>query len=86
MGQWAFNEANPSSVWTNPNQGDQFNNDDVGLGEALVREVIQNSTDAGEGNESVKSTIPNIKIAGARRFGDTQIAANRLNLILKNAK
>ncbi|MEE9453512.1 MAG: hypothetical protein V3V13_03900 [Paracoccaceae bacterium] len=54
MGQWAFNEANPSSVWTNPNQGDQFNNDDVGLGEALVREVIQNSTDAGEGNESVK--------------------------------
>lgn len=35
-------------------QRDQFNNDDVGLNDALVREVIQNSLDAHSGNEPVK--------------------------------
>ncbi len=54
MGHWEFNSTDPSSVWIDPNQGDQFNNDDVGLGEALVREVIQNSSDAGIGNGPVK--------------------------------
>jgi hypothetical protein len=35
-------------------QRDQFNNDDVDLAEALVREVIQNSTDAAAGTVPVK--------------------------------
>ena len=44
---WEFNKADPSSVRIGVTQRDQFNNDDVGLAEALVREVIQNSSDAG---------------------------------------
>lgn len=53
-GNWEFNKADPSSVRVEVTQRDQFNNDDVGLAEALVREVIQNSSDAGEGVEPVK--------------------------------
>lgn len=53
-GSWEFNKADPSSVQVEVTQRDQFNNDDVGLAEALVREVIQNSSDADEGIEPVK--------------------------------
>ncbi|MBP3127362.1 hypothetical protein [Thalassospira sp. ER-Se-21-Dark] len=53
-GNWEFNEADPSSVRVGVTQRDQFNNDDVGLTEALVREVIQNSSDAGVGETPVK--------------------------------
>lgn len=53
-GQWEFNKADPSSVRLGVTQRDQFNNDDVGLTEALVREVIQNSSDAGLGHSPVK--------------------------------
>ncbi|WP_349366442.1 MAG: hypothetical protein ABL311_01365 [Nitratireductor rhodophyticola] len=53
-GYWEFNKADPSSVRIGVTQRDQFNNDDVGLAEALVREVIQNSSDAGNGAGSVK--------------------------------
>ena len=52
-GNWEFNKADPSSVRVEVTQRDQFNNDDVGLAEALVREVIQNSSDAGEGSDPV---------------------------------
>lgn len=48
MANWAFNENDPSSVRIEVTQRDQFNNDDVDLAEALVREVIQNSSDAGD--------------------------------------
>ena len=51
---WSFNEANPSDVEMEITQRDQFNNDDVGLNDALVREVIQNSLDAHAGDEPVK--------------------------------
>jgi hypothetical protein len=44
MGYWEFDQANPSSVRMEVTQGDQFNNDEVGLAEALVREAIQNSS------------------------------------------
>lgn len=53
-GSWEFNKTDPSSVRVELTQRDQFNNDDVGLADALVREVIQNSSDAGEGAEPVK--------------------------------
>lgn len=53
-GYWEFNKADPSSVRIGVTQRDQFNNDDVGLVEALVREVIQNSSDAGSEDAPVK--------------------------------
>lgn len=53
-GYWEFNKANPSSVRVGVTQRDQINNDDVGLAEALVREVIQNSSDAWNGEGPVK--------------------------------
>ena len=46
MAHWEFNENDLSSVRIEVTQRDQFNNDDVDLAEALVREVIQNSSDA----------------------------------------
>jgi hypothetical protein len=78
MGRWEFNKANPSSVWTNPNQGDQFNNDDVGLGEALVREVIQNSTDASVGQGPVK-----VRFQLSRLQGQDAVEMRRLLQPLK---
>src|SRR5688572_21255443 len=54
MGHWEFNDVDPSSVRVELTQRDQFNNDDVGIAEALVREVIQNSSDAGTGEGPVK--------------------------------
>ena len=59
-GHWKFNEADPSSVLQEVTQRDQFNNDDVGLAEALVREAIQNSLDAVTGAGPVKVSF-NIK-------------------------
>ncbi len=53
MAKWEFNENDPSSVRIEVTQRDQFNNDDVDLAEALVREVIQNSSDADD-----KSGLP----------------------------
>ncbi len=46
MGRWEFDVMLPSSVRMEPTQRDQFNNDEVSLPEALVRESIQNSSDA----------------------------------------
>src|SRR3712207_529765 len=46
MAKWEFDRSNKSSVRVEVTQRDQFNNDDVDLAEALVREVIQNSSDA----------------------------------------
>lgn len=46
MPVWEFNEADPSDVDVELTQRDQFNNDEVGLAEALVREAAQNSSDA----------------------------------------
>jgi len=64
MGKWEFNKADLSSVWSDPKQGDHFNNDDIGLCEALVREVIQNSTDAGNGSGPVKVRFNTTNLQG----------------------
>lgn len=52
-GQWEFNKRQPSDVEQDLTQRDQFNNDDVGIADALVREFIQNSTDVPSGDEPV---------------------------------
>ncbi len=54
MADWEFEEISPAHVEQELTQRDQFNNDDVGLTEALVREVSQNSLDAGNGDGPVK--------------------------------
>lgn len=54
MGYWEFDTIKPSSVRMEVTQGDQFNNDEVGLAEALVREAIQNSSDASCNSHPVK--------------------------------
>ncbi len=55
MGHWEFDSVHPSSVRMEVTQADQFNNDEVSLPEALVRESIQNSSDApASGNVTVK--------------------------------
>ncbi|MBA7486071.1 hypothetical protein ES707_21624 [subsurface metagenome] len=46
MGKWEFDSVQPSTVRMEVTQADQFNNDEVSLAEALVRESIQNSSDA----------------------------------------
>jgi len=66
MGKWEFNAADPSNVFVNPNQGDQFDNDDVDLAEALVRETIQNSSDASVNGNPVKVRFDLITIDGER--------------------
>jgi hypothetical protein len=54
MARWQFPVLPADLVEQDPTQRDQFNNDEVGLAGALVREVIQNSTDAPFGNGPVK--------------------------------
>ncbi|WP_223478072.1 hypothetical protein [Oricola indica] len=54
MGYWEFNKRRASDVDVGITQRDQFNNDEVGLSEALVREVIQNSSDAQNSDAPVK--------------------------------
>jgi hypothetical protein len=63
-GHWEFNKADPSSVRVDVTQRDQFNNDEVGLAEALVREVIQNSSDAPSGSTAVKVRFATRELAG----------------------
>lgn len=72
MGHWEFNVADPSDVRVEVTQRDQFNNDEVGLGEALVREVIQNSSDArsGEGPVKVRFAIRESSGTEAEYFSD----------------
>ena len=54
MTKWEFEDVPAKFVQQNPTQRDQFNNDEVDLAEALVREVIQNSTDASDKSGPVK--------------------------------
>ena len=58
--KWKFREIHPNEVETELTQRDQFNNDDVDLADALVRETIQNSLDAAEdpnGKVNVRFTL-----------------------------
>lgn len=54
MGHWEFNISNPSDVQQGITQRDQFDSEDVDLADALVREVIQNSSDAHDSGAPVK--------------------------------
>ena len=45
--EWYFRDISDDPSEKELTQQDQFNNDEVALAEALVRETIQNSTDAG---------------------------------------
>ena len=64
-GTWEFNKADPSDVRIEVTQREQFNNDSVRLNEALVREVIQNSSDASAGDDPVKVRFT-LKVLGDR--------------------
>ncbi|MEX0450181.1 hypothetical protein V6X63_10535 [Spiribacter sp. 221] len=64
MGTWKFNDFIPSDVEVELTQKDQFDNDEVDLRHALVREAIQNSGDAPAGDGPVKVRFGFTKIAG----------------------
>lgn len=51
---WTFNRSFPSDVDMEVTQMEQFDNDEIGLGNSLVREVIQNSMDAKNSIEPVR--------------------------------
>jgi len=64
MAEWEFEELPASLVEQELTQRDQFNNDDVELAEALVREVIQNSTDAPSGAGPVRVRFAILDVSG----------------------
>lgn len=64
MGSWEFDTVKPSSVRMEVTQSDQFNNDEVGLAEALVRESIQNSSDASCNDQPVKVRFAITEVTG----------------------
>jgi hypothetical protein len=70
MPEWRFIELEDGEVEQEPTQRDQFNNDDVELAAALVRESIQNSTDApsGSGPVKVRYAIHNLSDSKAKRL------------------
>ena len=51
--RWHFGQVSPDEKEQDVTQRDQFNNDAIGLAEALVREALQNSTDANTGKGAV---------------------------------
>jgi hypothetical protein len=61
---WRFRALGADEVETEPTQRDQFNNDEVGLADALVREAIQNSTDAPSGSGAVKVRFDFVDLDG----------------------
>jgi hypothetical protein len=72
MADWEFEEINPRYIEQELTQRDQFNNDEVTLAEAIVREVIQNSADAGADGATVKVRFNLHEVAppDVRRFRD----------------
>jgi len=64
--KWEFPVYPADLVEQDPTQRDQFNNDEVGLAGALVREVIQNSSDAADKSGPVKVRFAREVLAGAR--------------------
>lgn len=62
---WRFRTLAGDEVELEPTQRDQFNNDEVGLADALVRESIQNSTDASDGIGTVKVRFALVELQGA---------------------
>ena len=70
MPDWNFEERDPRYVEHELTQRDQFNNDEVTLAEAIVREVIQNSADAALDATPVKVrfSLHEISPADAHQF------------------
>lgn len=70
MPEWKFEERDPRYVEQELTQRDQFNNDEVTLAEAIVREVIQNSADAALGSAPVKVrfSLQEVSARDARAF------------------
>ena len=56
--RWYFRDISDNPSEKELTQQDQFNNDEVALSEALIRETIQNSTDAQRSSaEPVRVTV-----------------------------
>ena len=70
MPSWNFEERDPRYIEQELTQRDQFNNDEVTLAEAVVREVIQNSADAALEAEPVRVRfrIHEISVADTEHF------------------
>lgn len=74
---WSFNKADPSDVEIEITQRDQFINEEVGLNQSLVREVIQNSLDARAGKEPVNVCF---SIQNLSEIGDHAVEMLRDNI------
>jgi hypothetical protein len=73
--RWYFRDISDDPSEKELTQQDQFNNDEVELAEAIVRETIQNSTDAQGGNAPVRVRFAIHPISGSdRAFFDQTIA------------
>jgi hypothetical protein len=72
MPDWNFEERNPRYIEQELTQRDQFNNDEVTLAEAIVREVIQNSADASidSGPVKVRFSVHQITQPDMKQFGE----------------
>jgi hypothetical protein len=71
MPDWNFEERDPRYIEQELTQRDQFNNDEVTLAEAIVREVIQNSADAAldsTASVKVRFSIHEISPADVQQF------------------
>lgn len=65
--QWYFRDISDDPSEKELTQQDQFNNDEVALAEALVRETIQNSTDArADSNSNVRVRFSVVSPSSAR--------------------
>lgn len=80
---WSFNKSTPSDVEQEVTQIEQFDNDDIDLGNSLVREVIQNSMDArnGSGPVEVHFSIQDLSDLGTRKV---EMLRDNLNPIQKH--
>src|SRR5581483_483648 len=66
---WYFRDISDDPSEKELTQQDQFNNDEVALAEAIVRETIQNSTDAQAGsNSTVRVSFAIKTISGSGRI------------------
>jgi hypothetical protein len=66
---WYFRDISDDPSEKELTQQDQFNNDEVVLAEALVRETIQNSTDARLADDAPVRVTPTVS-AACLFFGD----------------
>src|SRR6516165_6777594 len=80
---WYFRDISDDPSEKELTQQDQFNNDEVALAEAIVRETVQNSTDAqAKANVPVRVrfAITDIEASNGRAFFEEIIAGLSLHL------